>query len=306
MRRHRSGTSAWRPPLYELTPLLAGIAIYGVSALFSSINIGHRHQLPIIPLVMIGVGAVGPWIGGTSREAWPWAGGNLPRGRRALLAAALDALLLWHAGESLAVAPHYLAYFNEIAGGPSQGYRHLVDSSLDWGQDLPSLKDWLDEQGLQGSNHPPVFLSYFGTAFPSYYGIDATPLPGFPDRWTPRRPNALTPGIYCFSATMLQSLYFMTPGPWTQRYETDYQSMIYNLKLFDSTATNPAARRALLEQTGEAFWVKNFQAFEHLRAARLAAYLRRREPDDQVGHSILIYRVNDQELARALLGPPPG
>ena len=283
----------WRPTFYDLTPLIAGIAIYGATALFSSLNIGQRHLLPIIPPAMILAGAIGPVVVGASR------------GRRALSAAGVGALLLWHAGESIAIAPHYLAYFNQISGGPSDGYRHLVDSSLDWGQDLPGLKDWLDRQGMQDESHTPVYLSYFGTARPGYYGIDAIPLPGFPDRWMPHVPLPLTPGVYCFSATMLQGLYFMTPGAWSQRYETDYQSMIYNMRLFDSTAVNPSARSALLHQTGEAFWVKNFQAFEHLRTARLAAFLRRRPPDDQVGFSILIYRVNDRELAEALLGPAP-
>ena len=64
-----------------------------------------------------------------------------------LATAAIAVLLLWHVGESLAIAPHYLAYFNAFAGGPSQGYRHLIDSSLDWGQDLRGLKDWLDRHG---------------------------------------------------------------------------------------------------------------------------------------------------------------
>jgi hypothetical protein len=307
-RRRRSSTGpapAWTTSLYALTPLIAGVGIYGTSAIFSSLNIGHRHLLPIIPPVLILIGALGPAILGTAAEVLPWRAEHRPRGRRLLAAVVVDLLLVWHVGESIAIAPHYLAYFNELAGGPSQGYRHLVDSSLDWGQDLPGLKEWLDRQGLQGANHPPVYLSYFGTAFPSHYGIDATALPGFPDRSTPHHPEPLTPGVYCFSATMLQGVYYMTPGPWNQRYETDYQSMIYNLKLFDSTAADPTARQALLRQTGEAFWVKNFQAFEHLRTARLAAYLRRREPDDQIGHSILVYRVNDEELARALFGAPP-
>ncbi|HEY4303512.1 MAG TPA: glycosyltransferase family 39 protein [Gemmatimonadaceae bacterium] len=305
-RRSTSGAShAFTLPLYELTPLLLGVSIYGLSAVFSSLNIGYRHLLPIIPPVMILVGALGPAIVGMSRDVLPWRGAAWPRGRRALAAAGVVVLLLWHAGESLAIAPHYLAYFNEISGGPSQGYRHLIDSSLDWGQDLPGLKRWLDQQGLQGANHLPVYLSYFGTALPGYYKIDALPLAGFPDRSTIHKPTPLMPGVYCFSATMLQAVYFMTPGAWNQRYETDYRSMLDNLKLFDSTATNPAAREALVKQTGQAFWLKNFQVFEHLRTARLAAYLRRREPDEQVGHSILIYRVNEQELGRALSGPSP-
>ena len=68
-------------------------------------------------------------------------------------------LLAWHAAESLAIRPDYLAWLNELAGGPSQGYKHLADSSLDWGQDLPALKDWLDREGLQRGDG--VYLSYF-------------------------------------------------------------------------------------------------------------------------------------------------
>ena len=290
----------WTATLYPLTPLLAGIIIYGLSALSTSLNIGHRHLLPIIPLVMVLAGSVGSRAFGTER--WSWSRMTV---RARLRAAAVGTLLVWHATESVRIAPDYLAYFNVMAGGPSQGYRHLVDSSLDWGQDLPTLKDWLDRHGLQGAEHPPVYLSYFGTALPSYYGIDATPLAGFPDRWTPHEPEPLTAGVYCFSATMLQGLYFMTPGAWIAQYENDYQSMLYNLKLFDSTSVNPAARQALLRQTGEEFWVKNFRAFEHFRTARIAAYLRKREPDAEIGYSILVYRVSDEELARALSGPAP-
>lgn len=305
--RVESQTSAVRyvSTLYDLTPLFAGILLYGAFTITSSLNIGHRHLLPMIPAMLILAGAVGQAVVGYSVEGAPFgAWSRWPRGRRAL-AGAVAALLVWHAGESLWIAPDYLAYFNELSGGPSQGYRHLVDSSLDWGQDLPGLKTWLDREGLQGAGHPPVYLSYFGTALPSFYQIDAQTLASFPDRAPVEEPKPLEPGVYCFSATMLQGLYFMTPGDWSARYETDYQSMLYNLRLFDSTAVNPATRQALLQQTGEAFWAKNFQAFEHLRTARLAAYLRRRSPDAEVGYSILIYRVSADELAQALLGPPP-
>jgi hypothetical protein len=292
--------------LYDLTPLIAGIVIYGAFALSSSLNIGHRHLLPLIPAVVVLTGLVGQCVFGPSfNVARLRVAGLRVAGRRGAGVLAVLALLLWHAGESAWIAPNYLAYFNEIAGGPSNGYRHLVDSSLDWGQDLPALKDWLDRQGLQGPNHSPVYLSYFGTAFPNFYGIDARVLANFPDREPAHVPGPLVAGTYCFSATMLQGLYFMTPGPWSRQYETDYQSMLYNMKLWDSTSTNPSARQALLRQTGEDFWVKNFRAFEHLRAARLAAFLRQRRPDAEVGYSILIYRLTDEELNRALFGTAP-
>jgi hypothetical protein len=41
-----------------------------------------------------------------------------------------------------------------------------------------------------------------------------------------------------------------------------------------------------------------------LRFARLTSYLRGREPDDEIGYSILVYRLTDADLAEALDGPP--
>jgi len=52
------------------------------------------------------------------------------------------------------------------------------------------------------------------------------------------------------------------------------------------------------------FLRERFLSFEHLRFARLCAFLRRREPDDNVGYSILIYRLSDQDVREALYGPP--
>jgi hypothetical protein len=273
--------------LYELTPLLVLIVGYWTLALASPLAIGHRHLLPVIPATIILVGA----LGGLVRTS---VGGTV-----------VAALLMWHAAESIRIAPNYLAYFNQFAGGPKEGYRHLVDSSLDWGQDLPVLKHWLDEQGLQSSGHPPVYLSYFGTALPEHYGIEAEPLPGFPERGASREPRPLTAGVYCISATMLQAVYLRAWGAWSELYEADYQGMRDNLALFDSTATNPFARSALIRQTGDAYWFQLFDAYEQFRLARLVAWLRRRSPDAQAGYSILIYKVSDDELRQALFGPPP-
>lgn len=223
------------------------------------------------------------------------------------MGALVVALLAWHVAQAVLISPNFLAYFNRIAGGPEEGYRHLVDSSLDWGQDLPALKEWLDREGLEGPNHPPVYFSYFGSARPDHYKINAEPLPGFPERWTPRFPPPLAGGVYCISATMLQAVYVLeAPGAWTPAYEKRYQDALYNLRLFDSTGSDPAARAALLKQTGDALWLKMFRVFEQLRFARLAAYLRTREPDANVGYSILIYRLSDADVASAVAGPPPG
>ena len=113
-------------------------------------NIGLRHILPIYPFLFVLA----------SRLA-------TTRLRHAWLAPLLIGIpVLFTAISSLRIAPHQLAYFNESVGGPEQGYRYLSDSNLDWGQDLKGLKAYMEKEKL-----PIIYLSYFGTAPPSYYGI---------------------------------------------------------------------------------------------------------------------------------------
>ena len=101
--------------------------------------------------------------------------------------------------EFFSVYPHTLAYFNVLVGGPRGGSRILVDSNLDWGQDLKGLKRWMDEHHVQ-----QIGLSYFGIADPAYYGIKCTRLPGYPD--TPPYPVPQLPGYVAISVTNLRGL----------------------------------------------------------------------------------------------------
>jgi hypothetical protein len=200
------------------------------------------------------------------------------------------------------VRPNYLAYFNQLASGPADGYKHLADSSLDWGQDLPALKQWLDSQGLQQAGANGVYLSYFGTARPEYYGIRATPLAGFIDRRPPQPPVPLGGGVYCVSATVLDVISRMFYKP---EYETDYQAAVKNLAIFARASEDEHAWSALMRQTGEQYWRDLFAQFDQLRTGRLVAFLRRRQPDATIGYSILIYRVSDGDVSSALNGPAP-
>ena len=112
-------------------------------------------------------------------------------------------LLGWYVYETLAVHPHYLAYFNQFVGGPPKGYRHLVDSNLDWGQDLKGLKSYMDQNGID-----TMKLSYFGTADPSQYGITYEMLPSFVIPEPPTLCRELRQGdIVAISATNLYPLY---------------------------------------------------------------------------------------------------
>jgi hypothetical protein len=285
----RRACAEWVPiveGLYRTAPLWVLLSVYWAFALSSTLNIGHRHLLPTYPAMFILAGSASYWCAMRYRVA----------------SVAVSALLVWHLLESVSIRPHYLAYFNQLDGGPSQAYRHLVDSSLDWGQDLPGLKRWLDEQGLNGQAGAHVYLSYFGTGSPEYYGINAIILPSFFPRVMNER-VPLTGGVYCVSATMLQSLYLYARGIWGSYYEEPYREVLADVERFDRTNGDDEARRRLVGERGQAFWSKRFKEYSQLRAARLMAYLRQREPDAQIGYSILIYRLSDQDVRNALYGP---
>jgi len=83
---------------------------------------------------------------------------------------------------------------------------------LDWGQDLKGLKRWMDRNGVK-----TIQLAYFGTADPSYYGIDAVYLPGsiifFP------RPDNARPDVPRYMAVSVTYIYGVHSGkPLNGRY----------------------------------------------------------------------------------------
>jgi hypothetical protein len=271
----------------DAIPFLVFAVVYWAFAASSPLNIGHRHLLPTIPATYILAGAAGLVI-------------ESGRGRRWIIIG----LVAWHALESVRIAPNYLAYFNELDGGPRQAYRHLVDSSLDWGQDLPGVKRWIDAHPSEPAGEP-IYLSYFGSVAPTKYGITATHLPSYFDWKRPHRPERLRGGTYFISATMLQGTYLYSAGPWTRQHEAEYQEMRQNLEIYDAAVADPAKLRALLAEKGDEFWVKMFGRFEDFRLGRLSAWLRKLEPSDNVGYSILIYHLSDEDVSLALSGQPP-
>jgi hypothetical protein len=307
-----------RASLYAGTPLLALVLVYWAFALATNLNIGHRHLLPTYPALCILTGGSAFWIRPliersgkplprTGRERRKQRSAARARGTRfgwlTVAGAATVALLGWHVVESISIRPHYLAYFNQLAGGPANGYKHLADSSLDWGQDLPALKRWLDDVRVQQPGGVGVYLSYFGTARPEYYGIQATQLAGFIDRREPQPPVPLRGGVYCVSATVLNVIGRLFYGP---EHEGNYQAALAELVRFARASESEQAWSALMQQTGEPYWHQLFAQFDQLRTGRLMAFLRRREPDAMVGYSILIFRLTDQEVSQAVNGPAPG
>jgi hypothetical protein len=130
--------------------LLLPVVVIFLTTTQAKVNIGLRHILPVYPFLFV---LASRFATVHFRSRW-------------LMPLVVGMLVAFTAMSSLRIAPHQLAYFNEMVGGPDQGYRYLSDSNLDWGQDLKGLKTYMEKEKL-----PIIYLSYFGTAPPDYYGI---------------------------------------------------------------------------------------------------------------------------------------
>ena len=121
----------------------------------NQLNIGIRYLLPILPLLLL---LIGP--------------GCRLRSVRLLATAAVVYCVIANA----LTHPGHLSYFNVAAGGPRNGHEILLDSNIDWGQDLYRLRGALDELDHDG----PVHLLYFGHVDPGVYGIEYQLVPPRP------------------------------------------------------------------------------------------------------------------------------
>jgi len=131
--------------------------------------------------------------------------------------------LVFYIISSILIYPHYLAYFNEISGGPDNGSRYLVDSNIDWGQDVKNLKKYMDKNDI---DH--VCISYFGQAELKYYDIDY--------RYLPDNKNfTSTDNLNCVVAISATSLYSQKAEySWLYNYQADdkigYSIFIYDFR----------------------------------------------------------------------------
>jgi hypothetical protein len=99
------------------------------------VNIGLRHMLIVVPLLAIFA----------ARALVPWIEALTPR-PRAVAAAAVGLLLAANVVVVERARPQLMAYFNPIAG--REPGHALIDSDLDWGQDMLLLKNDLAARGV--------------------------------------------------------------------------------------------------------------------------------------------------------------
>jgi hypothetical protein len=161
-----------RRPLTQVVLLLPAVGMIAMAE-SSSMQLGVRYVLPAIPFLILFASQAALWF---DWKAYP-------------LRTATTSLLIGWMLLSVRYHPDHLAYFNELAGGPLGGREHLLDSNLDWGQDLGGLQAYLEEHGVED-----VGLAYFGTVPPSALGISYHIPPS-------RRPQ---PGRYAISANFEQ------------------------------------------------------------------------------------------------------
>lgn len=256
----------------DLLILLAPAVIIFVIA-SSKFGFSHhsRYILPCVPFVFI-------WISGLARHVvllWEtapaiWRRRNvLPsisyrRWPSASAGFATVCLLGWTTVSSLAVYPHSISHFNELAGGPKNGPSHLLNSNIDWGQDLLFLEEWIQDEGP--SSEMPIHLAFYNYYNPfdlKIEGIEPWPFRG-DESHTLSSEERLEPelekvpnGLYAISVNLLYEF------PWPVR-----------------------------DRDGRRYFIDN----------RPMAYLRTQEPVGWSGYSIRIFSA--QQVRDAYAAPP--
>jgi tetratricopeptide (TPR) repeat protein len=153
--------TAWREILFLTIPP----AFYLFVAMVAGMNIGLRHILPMYAFLIVLIGGAA-WMLIQANRRWAYA---------------IAVLLIFQAVSTTRTFPAYMAYANELWGGPTQTYKYLTDSNVDWAQQLKATKRYLDGRGVKD-----CWFVYFGEGVIdySYYGIPCKPLPTPDAMWT--------------------------------------------------------------------------------------------------------------------------
>ncbi|MFH1551985.1 MAG: glycosyltransferase family 39 protein [bacterium] len=188
--------------------LLCFFIIYWATSIKSNLNIGVRHILPVFPILYVLVsGQISKWLNISFKPATK----KLQISMLDIIESIKTAisicfktyfkyliiiiLFAWYAFGTIQNYPYFLTYFNEIAGGPSNGYKYVTDSNLDWGQDLKRLVKFTEEKNID-----KIYIDYFGGGSLEYYLKDK-----YQPWWGDRNPDELPSNSWlAISATFLQ------------------------------------------------------------------------------------------------------
>ena len=270
----------WREILFLVVPVI----FYLVVALTVGMNIGVRHILVVYVFLYALIGGATWALIRTSRK-WMYVVGLF---------------LLVHAASSFAAFPNYIPYANELWGGPSQTHKYLTDSNSDWGQQLKSVKQYLDQRGVQD-----CWFLYFaeGVAEPNYYGIPCKPLPTINTLWLNLPidvPRSIT-GPVLVSASNLSGVEF-GPGPldpYGQFKLLKPTAVIdHGVFVFDGTFEMPLAAAITKAQKARRF-ADGKQLDRALQEAQAAAALAPEAVDIQLALGDILLAMGQPQPARA-------
>jgi hypothetical protein len=244
------------------------LVIFLSMSFLTDINLGLRYVLAILPYIFIAAGKLVPWLLGLA-GARKWV-------MTVLIVGSLGSTMM----SSILIHPHYLAYFNWASGGPDRVPARLIDSNLDWGQDLVALQKWW-KKTIPGQ---PLGLAYFGQINPSIFKLRGDSFDWF---LPPVKPGTahfigksqnpllvgpaqkLTPGYYAVSVSLLYGLPWRLYDPAPPLRVPEAWSPVWNVS------------SELEGKPGEdPFW-----------------YFRQFEPFARIGHSIYLYHLTDEDVA---------
>lgn len=221
--QNQNRTSAARHPckifarryIIELSAIVFILVYWGIS-IRSNLNIGVRHIMPTLPFIyLLAARGVTSWIRGDFQpNPSTWA--EWFQTIRAIYIKAIPkyiisiGLVFWFVASSLSNYPHFLAYYNELAGGAREGYRIAVDSNYDWGQDMIRLKKFVERNHI-----PNIAIAYFGGGDSAYYLGDK-----FEPWWSSRGAPS---GWFAISATLRQGAFGLPAPGFVQKPEDTYE-----------------------------------------------------------------------------------
>ena len=133
--------------------MLVFLIIYWLTSVLGNLNLGIRHLLPVFPFTYVLVSLC--LIGFIKTIKKPIL--------KKISVFFISFCLGWYAASSLVNYPYYISYFNEIVG-TDNGYKYVVDSNYDWGQDFKRLVKWVEENNIER-----IKIDYFGGADVRYY-----------------------------------------------------------------------------------------------------------------------------------------
>lgn len=141
------GRTMWNRGFSQVDPscwtIILPPVIFFAWSMTSHINIGVRHIFPIYPFIFLLIGRLA--------HRWTRAATSIRLTTITIATVGIMATALWW-------WPNTIGYFSEAIGGYTQGHRYLLDSNLDWNQDIWRLRQWLDR-----SRPGPVHIVLFGS-----------------------------------------------------------------------------------------------------------------------------------------------